>query len=166
MNSELPKRKHPRLKEYDYSQNGAYFITICTQNRRCILSRVVGRGLAPAVIELTDYGKVAEQELLALEKRYPFVKVDAYAIMPNHIHILFAIENGTAGASPRPTISDIVCAYKSLTTRKCQEIRRVDKVFQTSFYDHVIRNRSDYDDVYRYIETNPTQWELDEFYTQ
>lgn len=160
MNSELPKRKHPRLKEYDYSQNGAYFITICTQNRRCILSRVVGRGLAPAVIELTDYGKVAEQELLALEKRYPFVKVDAYAIMPNHIHILFAIENGTAGASPRPTISDVVSAYKSLTTRRCQS----GKLFQASFYDHVIRGQSDYDDIYRYIENNPAQWEQDELY--
>ena len=166
MDGKLPKRKHPRLKEYDYSESGAYFVTICTNNRRCILSHVVGRGLAPAAVELTDYGRIAEQELLLLHSRYPSVKVDAYVIMPNHIHILFVIENETAGASPRPTISDIVCAYKSLTTRKCQEIRRVDKVFQTSFYDHVVRDRSDYDDVYRYIETNPTQWELDEFYIQ
>ena len=80
--------------------------------------------------------------------------------MPNHIHILFVIENRTAGASPRPTISDIVCAYKSLTTRRCQ----TGKLFQTSFYDHVIRNQADYDDIYRYIEQNPTQWELDELY--
>jgi len=162
----LPKRKNIRLKEYDYSTPGVYFVTICTQHRRCILSRVVGRGLAPAALELTDYGKVAEQELLSLEMRYPFLKVDAYAIMPNHIHVLFVIENETAGASPRPTISDVVCAYKSLTTRKCKKIGRIDKVFQTSFHDHVIRDQSDYDDVYRYIETNPTQWELDEFYTQ
>ena len=160
MNGELPKRKHPRLKEYDYSTPGVYFVTICTQNRRCILSRVVGRGLAPAAIELTDYGKIAEQELLSLERRYSFLKVHAYAIMPNHIHILFVIENGTAGASPRPTISDIVCAYKSLTTRRCQ----TGKLFQTSFHDHVIRNQADYDDIDRYIENNPLQWEQDELY--
>ena len=162
MNGELPKRKHSRLKTYDYGADGAYFITICTQNRRCILSRVVGRGLAPAALELTDYGKVAEQELQALERRYPSVKVDAYAIMPNHIHVLFVMESETAGASPRPTISDVVCTYKSLTTRHCQ----CGKLFQTSFHDHVIRDQADYDEIYRYIENNPTQWEMDELYTQ
>ena len=162
MDGEMLKRKHPRLKEYDYSQNGAYFITICTKDRRCVLSRVVGRGLGPAAIELSHYGEIAEQELLSLEQRYPFITVDAYVIMPNHIHFLFAIENETAGASPRPTISDVVCAYKSLTTRRC----RCGKLFQTSFHDHVIRDQSDYDDVYRYVENNPTQWELDELYTQ
>ena len=160
MHNQLPSRKSIRLSQYDYSQNGAYFITICTKDRRCVLSHVVGRGLAPAVLELTDYGKIAEQELLSLEQRYPSVKVDTYVIMPNHIHVLFAIENETAGASPRPTISDVVCAYKSLTTRRC----RCGKLFQTSFHDHVIRNQADYDDIYRYIENNPLQWEQDELY--
>ena len=162
MTDALPKRKHPRLKGYNYSENGACFVTVCTQNRRCILSRIVGRGLAPAVLELTPYGDVAEQELNALPQRYPSVRVDAYAIMPNHIHILLVIENGTAGASPRPTVSDVVCAYKSLVTRKCG----IGKIFQTSFYDHVIRHPADYDEIYRYIENNPVQWELDELYTQ
>ena len=68
----------------------------------------------------------------------------------------------TAGASPRPTISDVVCTYKSLTTRRCQ----CGKLFQSSFHDHVIRDQSDYDDVCCYIENNPTQWELDELYIQ
>ena len=162
MNGELPKRQHPRLKEYDYSKSGAYFITICTQNRRCILSRVVGRGLGPAVVELTPYGQIAEQELRVLSQRYPSVHIDVYAIMPNHIHVLFRIENEAAGASPRPTVSDVVCAYKSLVTRKCG----IGKLLQTSFYDHVIRNQGDYNDIYRYIENNPTQWEQDELYTQ
>ena len=161
MNGELPKRKHPRLKDYDYSLGGAYFITICTNNRRSILSRVVGRGLGPAAIEMSHYGEIAEQELLSLEQRYPFLTVDAYVIMPNHIHVLFVLQNQTAGASPRPTISDVVCAYKSLTTRRCQ----CGKLFQTSFHDHVIRDQRDYDDIYRYIENNPLQWEQDELYT-
>lgn len=117
-------------------------------------------GACPRRHRIDQLWKFAEQELLALEKRYPFVKVDAYAIMPNHIHVLFAIENGTAGASPRPTISDVVSAYKSLTTRRCQS----GKLFQASFYDHVIRGQSDYDDIYRYIENNPAQWEQDELY--
>ena len=67
----LPKRKPNRLENYDYAQNGAYFITICTQNRKEILSEIiVGRGLAPAECKLSEYGKIAEQELLNLEKRY------------------------------------------------------------------------------------------------
>jgi len=162
MDNGLPKRKHPRLQEYDYSANGAYFITICTQHRRKILSRVVGRGLAPAVVELTEHGQIAEQELLLLQQRYPTIKVDAYAIMPNHIHVILHIKNEAAGASPRPTVSDVVCAYKSLVTRKCG----IGKLFQASFYDHIIRNQSDYDDIYRYIENNPAQWEQDELYSQ
>ena len=78
----LPARKHPRLKEYDYSQNGCYHITICTQNNQPLLSKViVGRGLAPAEIKLSSVGKVAEEQLLALPKRYPFVNIDKYIII-------------------------------------------------------------------------------------
>ena len=85
---EVAKRKHPRLDYYDYSSAGAYFITICTQNRCCLLSQIVGRGLAPAVPKLTQYGKIAEEQLLLIEKRYPSVKIDKYVIMPNHIDYL------------------------------------------------------------------------------
>ena len=128
---ELPQRKHPRLDNYDYSSAGAYFVTICTQNRRCVLSRIVGRGLAPAEagsmeyttfgnvgrglapaeasgIEYTSFGKIAEQQLLSLENRYSCLAVDQYVIMPNHIHVVLILESEAAGASPRPTITDIV----------------------------------------------------------
>ena len=137
---ELPQRKHPRLNNYDYSSAGAYFVTICTQNRMCALSHIVGRGLAPAGTSDTEYssfenvgrglapaetsgikytifGKIAEQQLLSLEDRYAYLSVDQYVIMPNHIHVVFILQSDAAGASPRPTITDIVCAYKSLTTR-------------------------------------------------
>ena len=93
---ELPQRKHPRLDHYDYSSAGAYFVTICTQNRRCVLSRIVGRGLAPAEtneIEYTLFGTIAEKQLLLSENRYSCLSVDRYVIMPNLIH-------ETAGASP------------------------------------------------------------------
>ena len=85
MENALPKRKHPRLDDYDYSTAGAYYITICTQNHRCLLSRIVGRGLAPAETQYTVYGKIAEMQLFQLEKRYPILKVNQYVIMPNHI---------------------------------------------------------------------------------
>ena len=106
MENKLPKRKHPRLNDFDYSSNGAYFITVCTQNRRCTLSRIVGRGLAPAEtsdVKYTSFGKIAEQQLLLLEKRYNNLTVDKYVIMPNHIHAILILDDETAGASPRPT---------------------------------------------------------------
>ena len=165
---ELPKRKHPRLVAYDYGSAGAYFVTICTRNRRCILSHVVGRGLAPAEmkgLEYTSLGKIAEQQLFLLEKRYSFVSIDQYVIMPNHIHAILILHE-TAGASPRPTITDIICAYKSLTTRTCKQDGFKDQLFQTSFYDHIIRGQEDYDEIKKYIHENPMRWYCDELYEE
>ena len=100
-----------------------------------------------------------------LEERYPLLKIDQYVIMPNHIHAILLLEEA-AGASPRPTIMDIVCAYKSLTTRECKKVQPINKLFQTSFYEHVIRGREDYDEIAEYIVNNPKQWELDRFYSE
>ena len=177
MENSLPRRKHPRLKRYDYSTPGAYFITICTQNRRCLLSHIVGRGLAPAEIQYTPYGQIAKNQLLSLEQRYPSLKIGQYVIMPNHIHAILLLEDtagaavspttmGTAGAAVSPTIMDIVCAYKSLTTRECKKVQPIDKLFQTSFYEHVIRGPEDYDEIAEYIVNNPKQWELDRLYRE
>ena len=165
---ELPNRKPNRLKQYDYTGNGAYFITICTQNRAEILSEIiVGRGLAPAECKLSEYGKIAEQELLNLEKRYAGVKIDKYVIMPNHIHAIISINNDlTAGASPRPTLSDIICTFKSITTRLCNKRHKGNKIFQTSFYDHIIRGEEDFKEIWEYIDGNPQKWQNDRFYSK
>lgn len=165
MENTLPIRKHPRLKNFDYSSAGAYFITICTHNRKCLFSHIVGRGLAPAEIRYTAYGQIAKEQLFLLEKRYPFLKIDQYVIMPNHIHVILMLGEA-AGASPRPTVPDIVCAYKSLTTRECKKAIPVDKVFQDSFYEHIIRGKEDYIGIAEYIINNPKQWEMDALYVR
>ena len=164
METELLKRKHPRLDSYDYSQPGAYFVTICSYNRRCILSTIVGRGLAPAEVVPTRLGEIAEEQLLALETRFPYVRIDKYVIMPNHIHAVLIFDGESAGASPRPTLTDVVCAYKSLTTKECKKAYPIEKVFQTSFYEHVIRGQKDYGEIAEYICNNPKRWELDSLY--
>ena len=102
---------------------------------------------------------------MLLEQRYPTLKIDQYVIMPNHIHAILLLEE-TAGASPRPTVTDIVCAYKSLATRQCKKVQPIDKLFQTSFYEHVIRGHEDYNEIAEYIMNNPKQWELDKLYTK
>ena len=169
----MEKRKPLRLRNYDYSSAGAYFITICAQNRRQIFSRIenslpnnVGAGLAPPAIQYTEYGKIAKQQLENLPQRYPFLEIDRYVIMPDHIHIIFIIREDTGGASPAPTISDIICTYKSLTTRECNKIRKTGQIFQRSFFDRVIRNEKDYLEALEYIENNPIRWQTDELYTE
>lgn len=175
----LPKRKHPRLKHYDYSAGGYYFVTVCAKDNKCLFgrvlpeNRVVGRGLAPAerqyfaaIMRLSDFGLIAERQLEDLESRYSFLTVDEAVIMPNHIHILFKFKSKTAGASPRPTLSDVLCAYKSLTVRECHKItgKTGNDIFQDSFYESVIQDEKSYFNILRYIDENPMNWIFDEYY--
>lgn len=174
--NKLPKRKHKRLKEYDYSSDGYYYVTICSKNMKCIFGKIdknVGRGLAPAerrysdiVITLSPYGLVAEKQLFALEQRYDYVRIDKFVIMPNHIHAIIILDGKAAGASPRPTLPDIICAYKSLTTCECNKMSNVKgrKIFQESFYEKVIRNEEGYLEVWQYIDENPRKWQNDEYF--
>ena len=102
---------------------------------------------------------------MLLEQRYPSLKIDQYVIMPNHIHAILLLKESIE-TNQRPTIMDIVCAYKSLTTRQCKLMQPIDKLFQTSFYEHVLRGRKDYDEIAEYIVNNPKQWELDTLYSK
>ena len=156
---ELPIRKKIRLKEYDYSRNGAYFITICTQHKRHFLSEICRGGAL-----LLPVGQMVENEILALEQKYDLI-VDRYIIMPNHLHLLLRLER--AEQSPAPTISEVICTLKSITTKKANLCDNTPgrKIWQRSFYDHIIRNEQDYLEIWRYIDQNPLRWELDEFYT-
>ncbi len=89
---ELKKRKTPRLQNFDYNSVGAYFITICTQNRRCMLSQIVGTGVLDCPqVKLTRYGEIAEKYIKQLNDFYDNISVDSYVIMPNHIHIMLLI---------------------------------------------------------------------------
>ncbi len=163
----LPKRKHPRLDSFDYSSCGAYFITICTQGKRCILSNIVpSTAEDDAHAEYTTFGKIAEKQLLLLEERYPILTVDQFVIMPNHIHIILLLGGDAAGASPRPTVMDIVCTFKSLTALACKRAGFEGKLFQTSFYEHIIRNASDYDETAKYIYQNPANWQKDNLFAE
>ena len=160
---DLPKRKHPRLKEYDYSSVGSYFITFCSKDKKQILSRVVGRAvLCPPHIALTPLGKVVADCIEHAHTVYPTVTIDKYVIMPNHVHILMTIHAvaGNGGQrTGRPTAQNIVHAIKNATARKFSK-----GLWQDSFYDHIIRDQLDYDTIWRYIDDNPAKWHLDQFY--
>ena len=173
MEKDMPKRKPTRLKNFDYSSVGAYFITICTQDRKRILSEIVrpyfmdanemvddnavGEGLAPPEVRLTQIGKIAEEQLLLLENRYQNVTIEDYVIMPDHIHIIMFLR-GTGGASPSPTAHDIVCTFKSLTSRLCKQRHGIERMFQRSCAEHIIRDQKDYEIRRKYICENPIRW--------
>lgn len=150
----MDKRKHIRLKEYDYSQDGYYFVTICTENNLPLLA-AVKQG---SECVLTDIGMVVKQKLFELENRFEHVKVDKYVIMPTHIHVVIILKQLLPpDAAPRPTLMDVICAYKSITTRECNRNDGTPgrKLFQTSFYEMVLRDERSYNEICRYIEENP-----------
>jgi len=164
---ERPRRRHVRLREYDYSENGAYFVTTNVKENRCLLSRIaVGRGLAPAEPRLTPLGEIARQQILDLPRRFPHVSVDHYVVMPNHVHIILSFRGDAAGASPRPTLMQVVGAFKSLTARLCNQAMNTpgEKLWQDSFYESILRGDKAYLDAWNYIDTNPAKWAEDEYY--
>ena len=160
--NDLPKRKQLRLKNYDYSSRGAYFVTICIQDRKPILSDVlVGDGAFDVPqIRLTKYGKIVEKYLLSSEN-ITDVKIDQYVIMPDHIHAIIIINpkieesNGTSKA-PSPTnalLPHIVGTFKRFCSKEIGE-----NIFQRSFSEHIIRDREDYLVRRKYIYDNPRRW--------
>ena len=162
---EIRQRKPNRIRHYDYSQNGAYFITVCTQDRRKILSDIVG---VDAHIVPKPYGRIVEKYI----RNVP--EIETYVIMPDHIHMIIRLDDGSMWAStptnatnndhpgtnthihPKQSISSIVRSIKTLTSKEIGE-----SIFQRSYYDHVIRNQADYDEIWQYIENNPKKWALD-----
>ncbi len=156
---ELPKRKDIRLKTYDYNASGFYFITICTDNHKPLfwdeVGAVIGR---PQEVPLNEKGEIVEQAIKDIPKYYPMYYVDNYVIMPDHIHLLLQIvydyENGRPMTAP--TISTVINQLKGQVSKQLGF-----KVWQKSFFDHIIRNQKDYIKHYNYIETNPILWEED-----
>lgn len=162
----LPTRKPNRLNGFDYSSNGAYFITICTQNRQNYFWDNVGaHSVRPwKSIHLTEYGKAVEKSILNISVYHPNVWVDNYVIMPNHIHIiLFIGDSEMCDKSGRtmcaPTISLIVKQMKEYVTKNIGF-----SIWQKSFHDHIIRNKKSYEEISSYIDNNPITWEQDCFY--
>ncbi len=166
MENDLPKRKPTRLKDFDYSKCGAYFITICTENRKNLLSLIVGEG--SSLTQLTPYGKIADKWINELSCKYREISVDHYVVMPNHIHLLLSINHGSGRENPSPTVSTAIGWLKYQITKDINDLKKskCKKIFQRSFYDHVIRNKDDYMEIAKYIKDNPTRWYYDKLYSE
>ena len=158
----LPKRKNARLKNYDYATSGKYFITICTRERMKILSTISSIS-NNCINSLSPIGEIVNNNILKLSNEFRCCNIEYYVIMPNHIHLLIALNNEDPHIN-KINISQIICALKSLTSNECLKKYGIYKIFQNSFHDHIIRNEEDYKNIMEYIQNNPLKWELDCFY--
>ncbi|MBE6779997.1 MAG: hypothetical protein E7545_03355 [Ruminococcaceae bacterium] len=164
---ELKSRKPNRLENYDYSQNGAYFITICVKDRKPILSKIVGTGVpdCPRIL-LLPYGEIADKYIHQFNNFYEHISVIKYVIMPDHIHFLISISNGQS-RTPVPTRGNIKIYNKNSTIAKfVSTFKRFcnkefgNNIWQARYYDHIIRNQEDYNEKWDYIENNPKKYAL------
>lgn len=162
---ELPKRKSFRLRDYDYSQAGYYFITICTHERKNILCNIVGAGLcARPNIELSDLGLKVENSILNIPSIFIGIYVDQYIIMPNHFHAIVVINK--AGGYGNPPLQNMIGRIKSFTTYEYNKIKNAKGIllWQKSYYEHIIRDEEDLRVIREYMDNNPAEWIEDEYY--
>ena len=180
--NELPKRKKNRLEKHDYSSPGAYFITICTKDKKNVFWDPCRGGyhppadsptnshpeisppdviLPPDSIRLSPYGKIVEEAIKAIPAHYAHVKLLQYVIMPNHVHLMLLIpyDNGRMISSPT-SILTVVGQMKRSVSKKIGEA-----IWQKSFHDHIVRNGNDYENITKYIYENPIKWQYDCLYT-
>ena len=161
-----------RLKNFDYSTPGAYFITICTEGRKQILSNIVGAIHESPEPQLTPQGKIVDRIINNLPEHLG-VEIERYVIMPNHIHLIVLITDDNylraIRESPlrsRSIISRTVGYIKMNSSKIIHKKINQDKIWQRSFHDHVIRGRTDYDRIAKYIYENPMLWQFDCFYSE
>lgn len=164
----LPNRKSIRLKDYDYAQQNAYFVTICTHHRANLFGSIdVSSVGAHPCVRPNSANKMIENWLFKLETKYEGISIDCYVIMPNHLHVIL-FNTGAHTGAPLP---QIVKWFKTQTTNAY--IRGVkdglyppfdQHVWQRNYYEHIIRNEHDLTDIRRYIEENPLKWQEDTYF--
>ena len=177
--TKLPNRKSIRLKNYDYSSNGYYFVTICTQNREKLFGEIVGATLRGRP---NNPDKIIVKWLLESENKFKDIKIDEYIVMPNHIHFIIKRTGDHAGVTGdhtglagdhigSPLLRDIIGWFKTMSTNEyiagVKDGRFMPfkgRLWQRNYYEHIIRNYDDYINIAEYIQNNPLKWEEDKLY--
>lgn len=155
----LPERKRLRLRDYDYSQNGAYFLTICAEGKKKMFGKIVGDGVLDVPqIKLSRIGKAIEKRIFLINMTYDDITIEKYVIMPNHIHLLVMVGNENANSAAM-SIPSVVSTLKRFVNKDVGF-----NVWQRSYHDHVVRCERDYEEIWQYINDNPIRWESDCYY--
>ena len=181
--SSLPQRRAMRLRGYDYSQPGAYFVSICAQHRKCLFGTIID-----GQMRLNEIGEIVVECWSRIPQHFPSVELGEYVIMPNHIHGIIALNivgarsprpigeeqsiSPTVGTrSPRPSdnspsLGKIVAYFKYQSTKHINQHHNMPgtRIWQRNYYDHVIRDDTDLQRIRRYIQDNPMKWALDQLH--
>jgi len=179
-NPAIHHRRSIRLKGYDYSQAGLYFVTICVQNRECIFGEIVDNEMI-----LNENGQIVQMVWNELPQHYNHIELGEFVVMPNHIHgivIITDVDVATVGAGlkPAPTtpkhgLPEIIRALKTFSARKINDLVRAglkpaptrgEKLWQRNYWEHIIRDEQSHQRIADYIVNNPINWEKDKFYTE
>lgn len=175
MPQQIHHRQSIRLKGYDYSKEGLYFITICTHERECLFGDI-----ADEEIKLNDAGKIANECWLEIPNHFPNVILHEFIIMPNHVHGIIELKtianvgaknfsplpNQTPFKSPSKTIGSIVRGYKIAVTKWFRNNTVIQTAWQRNYHDHINRNQQSYETIANYIINNPAKWGDDKFYSK
>ena len=157
----LPSRKHIRLRDLTYRDPGAYFVTVCVLNSRCIFGEIENDEMV-----LNDFGRIADRAWRGLHNRWPGITIDDYhVVMPNHVHGIVVIEDLQRDEKV-PRLGDIVARFKAnVTSTARRELLIFDsQIWLQRFNDHVVRDEAELLRIRQYIANNPAQWSEDEYY--
>ena len=151
-------RKSIRLKDYDYAESGLYFFTVCCHEKKALLGHIEN-----GEIKLNELGEIVHETWLDLPNHYAEIGLDEFIIMPNHIHGIVIMKSSSA---KRHALPEIMRALKTFSARRINAQRGVSgiPVWQRNYYEHVIRDESSYLKITEYIQTNPLQWEKDDYH--
>jgi putative transposase len=188
-NPEIHHRRSIRLKGYDYSRNGAYFVTICSWNRECLFGEIPGIKTGKPEMILNNYGNIVRDEWMRTALIRKEIEIDEFIVMPNHFHgIVFIHDRGDRLVAQMPMIKDnikgrppvaptedrpgprsksigsFLAGFKSSATKHINELRQTPgaPVWQRNYYERIIRNEIEYNRIYEYIIGNPANWNDDE----
>ncbi len=173
-NNEFPGRRSIRLKEYDYSLAGGYFVTIVTLWREFLFGEIVG-----GEMQFNALGRIVEECWQAIPEHFPNTDVEVFVVMPNHVHGIIIIHNetrrgtmpivGARQASPLPqhgtppgSLGAIIGSFKSSVTRRAGRELNSANIWQRNYYEHILRDQHDYESITNYIAANPVNWADDE----
>jgi len=174
--SNIPRHRHSiRLKGYEYTQPGAYFVTVVTHERQLLFGKITNSNVA-----LSPVGKIVLREWISLPNRFPFVELDTFVIMPNHLHAILVFHDQLVTAAERKNASPadtfnppsaptsgslgvVIGQFKSRVTKKLWQLPDFKGVpiWQRNYYEHIIRDETDYNNIILYIKANPVKWEED-----
>jgi REP element-mobilizing transposase RayT len=164
----MRNRHSIRLKGYDYSQSGAYFITICLQERADILGQIIDDN-----VHVSAAGEMVQKVWDEIHEYYPGVFTDQFIVMPDHVHGIIVLEPDDADNYPKYSIGGIIKSFKALTTKRYGNgIANFGwpsynkRLWQRNYYEHIIRDEYEYLQIRNYIIANPENWETDEEYNQ